>query len=70
MRLKIDWQAWEMPAIFKLIQNSGNITDDEMRNVFNLGIGLVAVVSKKEVKAVFEISKKMDETPYKIGEVV
>jgi len=70
LRLKINWEAWEMPVIFKVIQNAGNISNDEMQNVFNLGIGLTAVVSKKDQKAVFEVSNKMGEGAYTIGEVV
>jgi len=70
LRLKINWEAWEMPVIFKVIQNAGNISNAEMQNVFNLGIGLTAVVSKKDEKAVFEISNKMGEGAYTIGEVV
>ena len=45
LRLNIEWETWEMPAIFRLIQQTGKISLEEMRNVFNLGIGLIAVVS-------------------------
>jgi len=68
-KLKVDWEAWETPRIFKLIQETGNISNDEMQNVFNLGIGLAAVVSKKHIEAVFQISNKINETAVKIGEV-
>lgn len=49
-RLDIDWDAWERPAIFELIQKIGNVPEQDMRATFNLGIGLIAVV-KPERKA-------------------
>jgi phosphoribosylformylglycinamidine cyclo-ligase len=70
LELKINWEAWKMPPIFKLIQETGNISDEEMRSVFNLGIGLVAVISKKDEKAVFQLTGKINEEAYKIGAVI
>ena len=70
VRLNIDWNSWKIPAIFKLIQETGNISDEEMRSVFNLGIGLVAVVSKKETEKVFKISNSLKEKAIVIGEVI
>jgi phosphoribosylformylglycinamidine cyclo-ligase len=37
--------SWEVPWIFNEIQNRGNVSTVEMRNVFNLGIGMVLAVS-------------------------
>jgi phosphoribosylformylglycinamidine cyclo-ligase len=68
--LKIDWNSWKLPKIFSLIQKTGNIPDEEMRSVFNLGIGLIAVVSKKDVEKVFKIAKLNKEKAIEIGEVV
>ncbi|OGU60126.1 MAG: phosphoribosylformylglycinamidine cyclo-ligase [Ignavibacteria bacterium GWF2_33_9] len=44
LSLEINWDSWEVPPIFKLIQKIGEITDAEMREVFNMGIGLILVV--------------------------
>ena len=68
--LKIDWNAWEIPALFKFIQSEGKISDDEMRKVFNIGVGLIAVVDKNEVESVIKISKEVNEEPFVIGEVI
>lgn len=68
--LQIHWGAWEMPAIFKLIQQTGNISNEEMHKVFNCGIGLIAVVSKEEKLNAFQISHDLHEHPLLIGEVV
>ncbi len=70
LSLKIEWNAWEVPALFRFIQAEGKISDDEMRKVFNIGIGLIAVVEKKDVEKAFEISKLSNETPIIIGEIV
>lgn len=69
MNLKIDWQAWEIPAIFQLIKKLGDIDDEEMREVFNLGIGLVAIVDKNKVDNVLMLSRSVNETGIVIGEV-
>ncbi len=70
LSLKIDWNAWEMPALFKLIQKTGNIADDEMREVFNIGIGLIAIVDKNDVDKVKSVSARVNETAVIMGEVV
>ncbi len=44
--MNIDWNAWELPPLFKLIQKTGNIDIEEMRHVFNLGIGMIMIVDK------------------------
>ena len=68
--LKINWDRWEIPSIFKLIQQTGKISDEEMRNVFNLGIGLIAVVSKNDEQKTIQLSNSVNEHPIVIGEVV
>lgn len=42
----IDRKKWKVPSIFKLIQEKGNIPDQEMFHTFNMGIGMILVVSK------------------------
>ena len=44
LTVDVDYGAWDVPEMFETIQNAGNISDDEMRNVFNLGIGFCLVV--------------------------
>jgi len=68
--LLIHWGNWEMPAIFKLIQQTGNISNDEMHKVFNCGIGLAAVVSKSDKIVAFQAAHDAHEHPLLIGEVV
>ena len=70
LTLKINWDTWELPGIFKLIKSTGNISDDEMRKVFNIGIGLIAVLDKNDVEAAIKIAHDFNENPVVIGEVI
>lgn len=54
MSLKIDWGAWPEPPIFDVIRTAGEISEDEMRHVFNLGVGLVLVVHPHHADAVMQ----------------
>ncbi|MCB9249577.1 MAG: phosphoribosylformylglycinamidine cyclo-ligase [Ignavibacteriales bacterium] len=69
LKIKIDWNSWKVPEVFNLIQKTGEIEDDEMRMVFNMGIGLIAIVDKNDVSNVEEICKKINENPIIIGEI-
>jgi phosphoribosylformylglycinamidine cyclo-ligase len=70
LEIVIHWGNWEIPAIFKLIQKTGNISNEEMRKVFNCGIGLIAVISKDDKLQAFQIIHDIHEHPILIGEVV
>ena len=70
LSLKINWDSWEALPIFKLIQQTGNIPDEEMRKVFNLGIGLVAIINKDQKNEVLKIADELGEKSFIIGEVV
>lgn len=70
LRLNISWDEWEMPAVFRLIQQTGKISLEEMRNVFNLGIGLIAIVSPDDVSRIISLSNEINEHPLRIGEVI
>ncbi len=69
LSINIDWNSWEQPPIFKLIQNTGNISGDEMRRVFNLGIGLIAICDKEYVDEVVSVSNQLNEESFIIGEI-
>jgi phosphoribosylformylglycinamidine cyclo-ligase len=69
LNLNIDWSSWDVPPIFKLIQTAGEINDDEMREVFNMGLGLVIIVSKKKVGSALKLANEIDEQFTVIGEI-
>lgn len=70
LNLLIHWGNWELPPIFKLIQSAGNLSSEEMRKVFNLGIGLIAVISKKDEPQAFQIIHDNNEHVLLIGKVI
>jgi len=67
--LKIDWDSWEIPPLFQLIQRLGNIETIEMRRVFNLGVGFVFIVEKNHVDNAITDLQKTGEKPFIIGEI-
>ncbi len=69
-KLSVDWNSWERPAIFKLIQKTGNVPEEDMQATFNLGIGMIAVVSKDKADTIQNICKTIGEEAVIIGNVV
>ena len=59
-----------MPGIFTMIQKKGRIKDREMFRTFNMGLGLVVVVSKRDAVAVAAYFKRKRIQHYTIGRVV
>ena len=50
LTVDVDWSAWERPELFNKIQEAGDIAEEEMRNVFNCGIGFCLVVPSDAVE--------------------
>ncbi|HEX7474942.1 MAG TPA: phosphoribosylformylglycinamidine cyclo-ligase [Dehalococcoidales bacterium] len=46
---QIDRQSWTVPPLFRIIQKAGNIDENEMFHVFNMGIGMTVICSKINV---------------------
>tara|TARA_B100000959_G_scaffold200167_1_gene209462 strand:+ start:1043 stop:2092 length:1050 start_codon:yes stop_codon:yes gene_type:complete len=51
-QIMISKDSWKIPVIFQLIQRFGNVPEDDMFKTFNMGIGLVLVVSQNEANAI------------------
>ncbi|KAF0152199.1 MAG: phosphoribosylformylglycinamidine cyclo-ligase [Ignavibacteria bacterium] len=68
--IKMDWSSWETLPIFKLIKEVGKVADEEMREVFNLGIGLIAIVNSEAVNKVIEAAAAIGEKGFVVGEIV
>ena len=68
--LDIHWNAWKRPPIYTMIQEIGNVPEEDMQATFNLGIGLVAVVSAHAVDAVKEKATALGEDIFEVGKVV
>ena len=67
---KIDLGAWEVPPIFRFLQEQGGIDEDEMYRVFNMGIGYCLVVRPTFAAAVQRKLEKSGETVYRLGTIV
>jgi len=65
-------RAWTILPIFQLIQQRGNVDQDEMYRVFNMGIGMVIICSPKDVGQFIEAlpeAKVIGEVVEQVGEV-
>ena len=70
LTLEINWKAWNRPAIFSLIQSTGNVPEESMRKALNLGIGLVIIADASRADAVAEHLKASGEEPVIMGRVI
>ena len=68
--LKIDKNSYKVPAIFKLIEERGNIPERDMYNTFNMGIGMAIIVPENDVEKAINVLNEAGEEAYLIGEVV
>jgi phosphoribosylformylglycinamidine cyclo-ligase len=68
---EIDLQAWDVPALFQLLQERGQIAREEMFRAFNMGIGLVIVCAAREAERVINMLARAGEPhAVRIGFVV
>ena len=61
--------SWEVLPIFKLLQEGGSVTDEEMHRVFNMGIGMVLIVDPKSAAAIQKVASRAGIKSYVIGEI-
>ena len=64
---KIDFDAWPRPAVFKWLQDTGNVKESEMRRAFNCGIGMVLCVAPQDTAQILSTLKDNGEDAYIIG---
>ncbi len=62
--------SWDVPALFRMIQNGGEIADEEMYRTFNMGVGMIAVVAPADLHDVEHSLERRGETSFVIGSVV
>ena len=65
--LEIDWEAWQWPRIFSMIQELGQVPLEDMRRTFNLGIGMICIVDQESAGDV--MNTLSDENPVIVGRV-
>ena len=61
--------AYEVPAIFKLLQKTGEIDEKMMYNTYNMGIGMMVAVDEKNVNDTLEALGRAGETAFVVGEI-
>ena len=69
VRAVIKKDSYEVPAIFRMLAEKGEIEEKIMYNTFNMGIGLVIAVDEQDVEKAFQAVRAAGETPYRIGAV-
>lgn len=69
LSLNVDWNSWERPPVYNLIQKTGNVPEEDMQATFNLGIGLIAVVSPDALGNVKEIVAELGEDIIEAGTI-
>ena len=62
--------SWKMLPIFRLIEERGGVPDEELYQVFNMGIGMVAIVSAEKANAVVKFIRAQKHDAWIIGEIV
>ncbi len=67
---EVDRGSWDPGPLFRLLQRAGDVDRDEMYRVFNMGVGMIAVVSAGRVDAVLETLTGGGEAPWVMGEIV
>ncbi|WP_029328970.1 phosphoribosylformylglycinamidine cyclo-ligase [Lentibacillus jeotgali] len=68
--VELDPTSWERPSIFPFLQQLGNIANEEMYGIFNMGIGMAMIVAQKDVEGALKILGEHGETATVIGKVV
>ena len=69
LKIVIDEGTWDILPIFKLLEEKGSVERMSMYNTFNMGIGMVAAVSKDDADKAIEVLEAMGERAYIIGRV-
>lgn len=65
----IDAGSWPWPPIFRVLMRAGQVDRAEMRRVFNLGVGMIAVAARDDVEAVVQAAERVKVPAWIIGEI-
>lgn len=65
----IDRKSWEPLPLFKVIQQAGNVDQEEMYNVFNMGVGLIIVAPFDEASKILETIQAQEMLGWVVGEI-
>jgi len=65
----VDTASWDLPLVFSLLQEGGQIAPEEMARTFNCGVGMAVIVSKDEVGGVTDALQSAGERVFRIGQI-
>ena len=69
-RAAVERGTWPVPTLFRWLKEAGNVSDEEMEQVFNMGIGMIALVAPEHEGAVRGAAERAKVRTFVIGEVV
>ena len=62
--------SWEIPPLFKLLAQAGEVPEDDLWRTFNMGVGLILVVAPEHLGEVLELTRRRGCPGFPIGNVV
>ena len=65
----VDASGWRWPVVFRVLMRAGRVSLSEMRRVFNLGIGMIAIVGRDDVETITAAARRESIETWLIGEV-
>lgn len=65
----IDKQSWQLPAVFKWLQQNGNVETSEMYRTFNCGVGMIVIVAAGDAEKTINAFNSAGETAWKLGHI-
>jgi len=65
----VDSSAWPWPVVFRVLMRAGGVSLAEMRRVFNLGVGMIAVAARDDVETIVRAAERAHVPAFLIGEV-
>jgi len=69
LQARIDVRAWQLPDIFRWLQQHGGLSREELFRTFNCGIGMVVVVAPEHAAGAIDILTAAGEQVYRLGEI-
>ncbi len=67
---RVEEDSWTAPNVFRVLEDAGGVAREEMRRVFNMGVGMVAVSPVQEAESLVARLRERGETAWVLGEVM
>ena len=67
IRAIVEKDSYEVPAIFRLLQEKGEVAEHVMYNTYNMGLGMILAIAPADVEKTMEAIRAAGETPYLVG---